>query len=71
MCFKNPYYFCSSGNACKISKISGNAKYRNGKKRLILNFSSNRRGENALFQCQIDNERFSHCELHINIYIAR
>ena len=68
--FKSPYYFCSPGNACTISKIFGKAKYKNNKNRLIVIFSSNRRGKDALFQCQIDNGQFIHCELLINIYIA-
>ena len=68
--FKNPFYFHSPGNACTISTISGQAKYKNNKNRLIVNFSSNDEGKDALFKCQIDDGPFCHCELFINIYLA-
>ena len=54
---------CTPGNACNIKRISGKAKYRNNKRRLILNFSSNRQGKEARFLCQIDDQPPTPCKL--------
>ena len=61
---------CTPGRACDIKRVSGNAKYNNNRKRLTLTFSTNRRGQDAIFECQIDDQQFSLCELFICNYLT-
>ena len=60
--FKNVYHIYTPGNPCNIKRITGKAKYRNNRRRLILRFLTNRHGRQARFLCRIDDGLIRPCK---------
>ena len=50
-------------NTCKIYKISGSVHSNKRKSRLFLEFSAEYEANGVIFECKLDNQEYSPCEL--------
>ena len=51
-------------NTCQINKISGRVHYNKKRTRVFLKFSSEYEANGTIFECKLDDQEYSLCELN-------